>query len=89
MYSMHEPLYKVIAREAYSQNKCYKCFNDLKIHKRCSICNTFLMCSKENICTDCKGEGVFFSLWKKNKGTSGGKKRKGFRKNKSLDTELD
>ena len=50
MYNKNEILYIVIAREALKQKKCYKCFEELKKHKRCSGCN-MLLCNKLESCT--------------------------------------
>ena len=86
MYRMHEPLYQVIAREAYLQEKCFMCYKPLKDHVRCRLkkrCGR-LLCNGEDICDACKVVEPFLKACSEQ-----GKKRKGFRKNKSLDTKLD
>lgn len=60
LFKNEEQLYKVIARQALSQKKCYKCYKDLETHKRCSIdsCNQ-LVCGSDDKCHNCTIEQVY------------------------------
>jgi hypothetical protein len=72
-----------ISRHRIAQGNCYKCNADLKTHKRCLICNLYLLCDKNILyCEDCEWAGVSKKLQRKKHHALGGNKRKGFSKYK-------